>query len=176
MDNVEGFLARYGVKGMKWGQHKKHEANIQKLTSNLAKAENKMADVHNRESFKNQDSGMGGRASFKKAADHKDVKKAAREVEKADDALRKAHRDRKEEIHNERKKTDQRFKDAYTKESGRGYRWASAFVAENLAVGYNYQRAAGYTEGQTLATTMIAGPLGNVVAAETAARRAITED
>ena len=61
---------------------------------------------------------------------------------------------------------------AYSTEKGAGRRWVSGLLTGGISVGYNYQRSAGYSRGSSFATTMLAGPPGNILAVELSSRRA----
>lgn len=173
---VEDVLAHYGVKGMKWGVRKAENANLRRLASDAATKKDAHARVHSRETAKNKEAGMKTRDAYKKAANHKDVKKAEVAANKADAEFRSALKSQNNFARAERQKTISRFKKAYTTDAGKGHRWVSAALTGPIAAGYNYQRSAGYGRNATVITTMLTGPLGNIAAAEIAARSAITED
>lgn len=174
--NIDAVLAHYGVNGMKWGVRKAENANLRRLASDAATKHDARARVQSRETAKNKEAGMKTKDAYKKAANHKDVKKAEVAANKADAQFRSALKSQNDFARAERQKTISRFKKAYTSETGKGHRWVSAALTGPIAVGYNYQRSAGYGRNATVITSMLGGPLGNIAAAEIAARNAITED
>lgn len=82
----------------------------------------------------------------------------------------------RDQVRVSRGKTIDRTLAAYSTEKNAGRRWVSGFLTSGVSLGYNYQRSAGYSRGATVATTLLAGPVGNVVAVELSARRATNDD
>ena len=60
----------------------------------------------------------------------------------------------------------------YTSDAHKGRRWVSAYLTVGESVAYNYQRSSGSSKGRTIATTILAGPIGNVIVAEMNVRKA----
>ena len=82
----------------------------------------------------------------------------------------------RDQVRTSRGKTVDRTLAAYSTEKNAGRRWVSAFLTGGISVGYNYQRSAGYSRGATIASTLLAGPVGNVVAVELSSRRATNDE
>lgn len=192
--SLDTALAHYGVKGMQWGVRKERKEAVKSARAadnkrvlgkmdKVGRAEDRLNTTFNKVRSENRAKGMGRIEAGRAANKDPRVKKAEAAVNKADAELgattakgATSTKAVKAKISQERAQntaaTNRRFNDAYLRESGKGHRWASAFLTGGLSVGYNYQRSAGYSVGASTATTLLVGPWGNVAAVAIAERNA----
>lgn len=175
-NEIDDFLAHHGVKGMKWGVVKEHQARVNNLNRKLGAAEDHAGDVHAKAKAENRAKGMGRVEAGRKAFNDPRYKRAEAKARKADDAVANEYRSRKDQVKNEQAKLKSRYKSDYLAQHSKGALFVRNYITAGMDASMNYQRSAGYSRGATIATSLLAGPVGNVAAAKIATRRAKTED